>query len=163
MVKVMALTSRSGSWFGFKVGPGIAVAVLAGVHGIAQVGPGGWALGLNSALPVQVEGRLIIPEAGADSEHSSLHYQLNPSQAAGRDPVSHVYLDLVTQPGAGWRGARVIAVPYDRRRTPFYVPVGYNTPPPIGQSRPATNLAYQWLAADLHALGWLTHRAAYYD
>ena len=123
----------------------------------------GWALGLNSALPVQVEGRLIIPEAGADSEHSSLHYQLNPSQAAGRDPVSHVYLDLVTQPGAGWRGARVIAVPYDRRRTPFYVPVGYNTPPPIGQSRPATNLAYQWLAADLHALGWLTHRAAYYD
>lgn len=123
----------------------------------------GWALGLNSALPVQVEGRLIIPEAGNDGEHSSLHYQLNPSQAAGRNPVSHVYLDLVTHPGAGWRGARVLAAPYDRRRTPFYIPIGYNTPPPIGHSRPATNLAYQWLAADLHALGWLTHRAAYYD
>ena len=123
----------------------------------------GWALGLNSALPVQVEGRLIIPEAGTDGEHCSLHYQLNPCQAAGSDAVSHIDLDLVTQPGTQWRGAQVVAMPYDRRRTPFYVPIGYNISPPIGQSRPATNLAYQWLAADLHALGWLSHRAAYYD
>jgi len=56
----------------------------------------GWALGLNSALPVQVEGALIIPEGDNNGEHSSLHYQLKPAQTAGRDAISHVHLDLLT-------------------------------------------------------------------
>jgi hypothetical protein len=29
--------------------------------------------------------------------------------------------------------------------------------------RPATNLAYQWLAADLHALGWLDHTPRFWE
>ena len=123
----------------------------------------GWALGLNSALPVQVEGTLIMPADDNDGEHSSLHYRLKPAQEADPDATPHVHLDLLTQPGDGWGGTRIVASPYDRRRTPFYVPVSYNNPPPTGQSRPATNLAYQWLAADLHAVGWLTHAAVFYD
>ncbi len=123
----------------------------------------GWALGLNSALPVQVEGRLIIPQGDNYGEHSSLHYELQPARTAGRDAVSHVHLDLVTQPGAEWQGTPNIASPYDRRRTAFYVPISHNISPPTGQSRPATNLAYQWLAADLHAIGWLAHAPTFHD
>jgi hypothetical protein len=123
----------------------------------------GWALGLNSALPVQVEGTLVIPDDDTDGEYTSLHYQLKPGRPGDCEAVSRVHLDLVTQPGAGRRGAWIVACAYDRRRTPFYVPVSYNTPPPIGQSRPATNLAYQWLAADLHAVGWLANAVVLYD
>ena len=123
----------------------------------------GWALGLNSALPVRVEGTLVIPDDDADGERASLHYQLKPVGPDDRDGVSHVHLDLVTQPGAGRRDARIAAWPYDRRRSPFYVPTSYNTQPFTGQSRPATNLAYQWLAADLHAVGWLTRAIVFHD
>ncbi len=123
----------------------------------------GWALGLNSALPVQVKGTLAIPEDDTNGEYTHLLYQLKPAMSGGRDPVSDVQLDLLTEPGTGWRGARAVTSPYDRKRTPFYVPVSYNSPPPTGQPRPTTNLAYQWLATDLHALGWLTNSAAFDD
>ena len=116
----------------------------------------GWALGLNSALPVRVEGMLVIPDDDIDDKYASLHYQLKPVLPADREAISYVHLDLVTEPGSEWRGARNVAWPYDRRRTPFYVPVSDDIPPPTGQLRPATDLAYQWLAADLHSVGWLT-------
>src|SRR5580700_5749663 len=56
MVKVMAVTSGSGSWFGFQVGLGVAVAVLAGVQGVPQVGSGGREVVLD-------------PVAGADDDY----------------------------------------------------------------------------------------------
>lgn len=123
----------------------------------------GWALGLNSALPVQVKGTLAMPQDDHDGEYTRLQYQLRPATADGRDPISDVQLDLLTEPGTGWRGSRAIAFPYDQRRTPFYIPVSFNGSPLTGQLRPATNLAYRWLAADLHALGWLTNSPAFYD
>jgi hypothetical protein len=123
----------------------------------------GWALGLNSALPVQVEGTLVIPEDDTDAERSSLNYQLKPSRPTGREAVSDVHLDLVTQPGDGWPEPPIPAWPHDHRRTPFYIPVSYSIPPPIGQSRPTTNLAYHWLAHDLHALAWLARGATFHD
>jgi hypothetical protein len=88
---------------------------------------------------------------------------MKPSQADGHEAVSRIHLDLLTQPGTGWRGARGAASAYDWKRTPFYHPVSYNTQPHTGQARPATNLAYQWLSTDLHAVGWLTRTAAFYD
>lgn len=83
----------------------------------------GWALGLNSGLPVQVKGTLAIPEDDTDGEFTHLHYQLKPATTAGRDAVSDVQLDLLTEPGTGWRGARMVASRYERRQTPFYVPI----------------------------------------
>jgi hypothetical protein len=41
MVRVTAAHLRSGSWFGFPVGFGVAVAVFAGVQGVPEVGSGG--------------------------------------------------------------------------------------------------------------------------
>lgn len=157
-------------WQGYS--PELARSILAEILSAAVAGyrnlvtenfPGfGWALALNSILPVQVEGTLLYQD-GSDGEYSSLHYQLIPDRAAGREAVSHVHLDLVTQPGTGRQGARVLATPHDRRRNPFYVPTGHTIPTPIGQSRAATNLAYQWLAADLHTLGWLDHAVTFQD
>jgi hypothetical protein len=63
----------------------------------------GWALGLNSALPVQVEGTPVIPDDDTNGEYTSLQYQLKPIRPADREAVSHVHLDLVTQPGSGRR------------------------------------------------------------
>ena len=56
MVKAMAVTSGSGSWFGFQVGLGVAVAVLAGVQGVPEVGSGGREV-------------LLDPVAGGDDDH----------------------------------------------------------------------------------------------
>lgn len=123
----------------------------------------GWALGLNSALPVQVKGTLALPEGDADGLYSKLNFQMRPAQAADREAASSVHLNLQTGPGAGWRGALGFAWPYDRRRTPFYIPVGHNSEPLTGHPRPATNLAYQWLAGDLQAVGWLSRTPAFHD
>jgi hypothetical protein len=56
MVKVTAAHLRSGSWFGFQVGLGAVVAVLAGVQGVPQAGPGGREV-------------LLDPVAGVDDDH----------------------------------------------------------------------------------------------
>src|SRR5271166_2335541 len=56
MVRVTAAHLRSGSWFGFQVGFGAAVAVVAGVQGVPEVGPGGREV-------------LLDPVAGADDDH----------------------------------------------------------------------------------------------
>jgi hypothetical protein len=116
----------------------------------------GWTLGLNSVLPVCVEGAVEMPEDDVNGEHSSLIYQLRPDAAAGKGAVTSIHLVLLTDPGTGSH-ARASASALDRRRIPFYTPVQHNTWLPTGQSWAATNLAYQWLAADLHAVGWLDH------
>ena len=123
----------------------------------------GWALGLNSALPVQVEGTLVIPEDDTEGKHTSLDYQLKPRQPADRQAASRVHLDLLTQYEDGRPWTQAVAWPNDHRQTPFYIPVSYSIPLPTGQSRPATNLAYQWLAADLRAIGWLTQYGPFND
>ena len=56
MVKVTTARFRVGSWFGFQVGFGAAVAVLAGVQGVPEVGAGGREVLLDSV-------------AGADDDH----------------------------------------------------------------------------------------------
>lgn len=158
-------------WQGYS--PELAHAILTEVLGAAVAGyrdlvaenfaAFGWALGLNSALPVTVEGTLVIPEDDTDGEHTSLDYQLMPCRPADRQAVSRVHLDLLTQQEDRWPGGQVIAWPNDHRQTPFYIPVSYSIPPPTGQSRPATNLAYQWLAGDLRAIGWLTQYGPFND
>src|SRR5579863_3930431 len=56
IVKVMAITSGSGSWFGFQVWLGVAVAVPSGVQGVLEIGSGGREV-------------LLDPVAGADDDH----------------------------------------------------------------------------------------------
>ena len=64
----------------------------------------GWALGLNSALPVQVEGTLVIPEDDNFGDHTKLHYELKPARAASRDTVLGRPSGFADQPGTGGMG-----------------------------------------------------------
>ena len=59
----------------------------------------GWALGLNSALPVQVEGTARHPRR---RHRRRVHQPVLPAETrrrADREARPHVHLDLVTQPG----------------------------------------------------------------
>jgi hypothetical protein len=47
--------------------------------------------------------------------------------------------------------------------SPFCIPALHNPPLPTGQTRRATSLAYEWLSADLYALGWLSHALTFHD
>ena len=165
------LPRRPGPWQWQRYSPELTQAILTEVLRDAVTGYRdlvelnfagfGWALGLNSVLPVHVEGAVAMHDDGNDP-HGTLFYELKPDRTAAPDAPPRVHLDLITQPGYG-HGARAFASIIDRRRTPFYVPTSHNTLLPTGQSRPATNLAYQWLAADLHAIGWLDKRYTFYD
>jgi hypothetical protein len=162
------LPGRPGRWAWQGYSPELTRTIIAGVLRDALVGyqdlvmenfsSFGWALGLNSVLPARARGTVLMPGNDQDGLRSSLTYELLPSREA--DP--HVELTLVTVPEP-WRRPSVDAPGENRRRTPFYVPVTHNTFLPTGQSRPATNLAYQWLAADLHALGWLDNAPFFHD
>jgi hypothetical protein len=121
----------------------------------------GGTLSLNSVLPVRVEGVINMPEDDTDGTGSSMMYQLIPVPAATRRSVPTVNLG-VSNLGPG-RHTHVFTAAVDRKRTPFYRPVAHSTWLPTGASRPATNLAYQWLADDLRALGWLTGPFAFDD
>jgi len=123
----------------------------------------GWALGLNSALPVLVEGTLVVLDDDPDGVHANLHYQMYPAPTPSAGPVAQVRLDLQTDTQASRRGAWVDARPYDRKRIPFYTPAAHTIEPPTGLARPATNLAYEWLAADLRALGWLPNAIRFHN
>ena len=162
---------RPGSWQWQQYSPELTHAILTGVlrdavtsyrdlvdQNFANVG---WALGLNSVLPVRVEGTVVMPEDDNEGQLSSLRYELKPDQTASRETPPHVQLELLTRPGS--QAAPVFTSSADRKRTPFYIPAPHDEILPTGQLRPATNLAYQWLAADLHVLGWLNHAPRFYD
>jgi len=118
----------------------------------------GRALGLNSVMPACVEGSVIMPADDTDGQRSGLRYQLKPSPAA----ITHVNLNLLTQPEV-WQPPRFADMADDRIKAPFYMPAQHNPMLPTGQTRPATNLAYEWLASDLLALGWLDRVVRFYD
>jgi len=166
------LPGRTGTWQWQRYSPTLTHAILTQVLRDAVTGYRdvvdqnfagfGWALGLNSVLPVRVEGTVDMSEDDNEGAHSGLFYELKPDRRASREAPPRVQLDLLTQPDPG-QPAPIFASPADRRRTPFYVPTSHNPQLPTGQSRPATNLAYEWLAADLHALGWLDHALRFWD
>jgi hypothetical protein len=111
------------------------------------------ALGLYSALPVSAEGMVVMPEDDTDGSHSGLIHTLRPKAAGRRSDPPEVDLDLWTEPGFGptspFPGGPVDSKTNFHR--PYYVDRELST----GSSRPATELAYEWLVRDLRAVGWL--------
>jgi hypothetical protein len=113
----------------------------------------GSALGLYSALPVQAEGLVVMPEDDAEGNHSGLLYTLRPEAEAFRDAAPTVHLDLWTEPGFGPAGP-FPAIPVDSTSNfhqPFFELREFVT----ADLRPATALAYEWLIRDLKAVGWI--------
>lgn len=111
------------------------------------------ALGLYSALPVSAEGMVVMPEDDTDGSHSGLIHTLRPKAAGRRNDPPEVDLDLWTEPGFGptspFPGGPV------ESKTSFHRPYYVDRELSTGSSRPATELAYEWLVRDLKAVGWL--------
>ena len=157
-------------WQGYS--PELASTVVAGilsdaVHGYQNLVTENFAsfgstLGLYSVLPVRVTGAVQLPQDDVDGMHSGMMYELKPDHGPTGAAVTAVRLSLITDSGPG-RYAHDVTAPVDRKQAPFYRPVAHNTWLPLGQLRPATNLAYQWLAADLHAVGWLSQAPRFDD
>ncbi|MFJ9011663.1 hypothetical protein [Streptomyces canus] len=111
----------------------------------------GSALGLYSVLPVRAEGQVIMNEDGP--EGSGLYYTLTPTPASPHDASPRIDLTLANAP----QPLHTMAEPPmpGTRQSVFRRTSDHLTSLPTGSPRPATNLAYTWLADDLKAIGWL--------
>ncbi len=114
----------------------------------------GHALGLYSTLPVRVEGLLILPGPDAPADWPpSLEYTLHTDPAATPSAPPTVRLKLIEEPDVPhdhW-----INLPEDEASSVFRNPGVIQQEISGDHDRAATNLAYTWLARDLHAIGWL--------
>lgn len=113
----------------------------------------GSALGLYSVLPVHAEGQVITREDGP--EGSGLYYTLTPVPERPLDASPQVSLVLAEAPQPLRDQAGLVEA---SRQTVFHRTSDHLISLPTGVLRPATNLAYNWLADDLGALGWLRQR-----
>ncbi|MGC9544872.1 hypothetical protein [Streptomyces sp. UG1] len=114
----------------------------------------GSALGLYSVLPVRAEGQVITREDGP--EGSSLYYTLTPIRDRPLDAPPQVSLVLAGAPQPLRDQAALMEA--GSRQSVFHRTSDHLISLPTGAPRSATNLAYNWLADDLGALGWLRQR-----
>ncbi|MFE2715269.1 hypothetical protein ACFXKI_25615 [Streptomyces mirabilis] len=100
---------------------------------------------------MHAEGQVITREDGP--EGSSLYYTLTPAPARPHDAPPRVSLVLAEapQPLRDQAGPMEASSP----QSVFHRTSDHLISLPTGAPRPATNLAYNWLADDLRALGWL--------
>lgn len=122
----------------------------------------GAALGLHSVLPVHVDG--LVARSDDDTQRSQVEMvvELVQDPSLGARSIPPVNLQLITD--------RADESLYEfgraRRRAPrstFNPPTVENLPLDLHVARPATNLAYRWLARDLKAVGWLSDDVRYHD
>jgi len=122
----------------------------------------GAALGLHSVLPVRVDG--LVARFDGDTQGSQVEMVVelvqDPSLAARSIPP--VNLQLISDRA----DESLHEFAQARRRTPrstFAPRTVENLPLDLHVARPATNLAYRWLARDLKAVGWLSDDVRYHD
>jgi hypothetical protein len=122
----------------------------------------GSALGLYSILPADIRGTITQPPEGEDGYPASLSFSWHPNP--NKSPIAAPDIELRTETHPGqwplWyapSGAR------PESRTAYHLPMVEDGVLLLGDHRPASNLAYAWLARDLHALGWLERPITFYD
>ncbi|MFJ2753681.1 hypothetical protein [Streptomyces sp. NPDC087297] len=114
----------------------------------------GHALGLYSILPARAQGFVIVTGADAPVEWPpTLEYTLHTDPVATPSAEPKVHLELIeeadVQPNQWMKLAEDIA------SSVFRLPGVTQQDITGSNEREATNLAYTWLARDLHAVGWL--------
>jgi len=122
----------------------------------------GAALGLHSVLPVRVDG--LVARFDGDTQRSQVEMvvELIQDPSLGARSIPPVNLQLVTGSADEslheFRQARRRAA-----RSTFGPRMVEDLPLDLHVARPATNLAYRWLASDLKAVGWLSDDVRYHD
>ena len=122
----------------------------------------GAALGLHSVLPVRVDG--LVARFDGDTQRSQVEMvvELIQDPSLGARSIPPVNLQLVTDRA----DESLYEFGQARRRAPrstFGPRTVENLPLDLHVTRPATNLAYRWLARDLKAVGWLSDDVRYHD
>ena len=121
----------------------------------------GPALGLFSLLPARVEGTITYSEAPGEYP-PRLNFAWIPDPAL--DPRAPTPVELRTENGPGRRPYwHTPKGPRPASRTAYHIPMLEDGITPLGSTRPSTNLAYEWLARDLHALGWLKDPTTFHE
>ena len=122
----------------------------------------GAALGLHSMLPLRVEGLVARDPSDTDQPQVQMMIELIPDPQRAPGSNTPIQLQLVTDRA----DTALYEFAYDRRQPPSspfqprlvqYLALDLHVP------RPATNLAYAWLADDLQAVGWLDAAIRYDD
>ncbi|WP_190344855.1 hypothetical protein [Streptomyces venezuelae] len=89
-----------------------------------------------------------------------MEYTLRTDSTARESDKPVVHLNLIEEPDVPprqWMNQT------DGTSAAFQVPEVSQQAISMHDERQATNLAYTWLARDLHAIGWLENRSPYFD
>ena len=119
----------------------------------------GPALGLYGALPVRVEGQVVIPHDDTQGHWSGLLYTLRPDAKSSKEAPPTIDLTLYTESGFG--PTTSFPTTPVQARSPFHKPVSEMRALNTQDPRQATALSYAWLIRDLKAVGWLTPSATF--
>jgi hypothetical protein len=166
------MAARKWAWAWESYSPELTLTIATGVLRDALVGyrelvelnfPNfGAALGLHSVLPVRVDGLVARFDGDTQKPQLEMVVELVQDPLLGAQSIPPVNLQMVTD--------RADESLYEFRRARRQAPrstFGPRTvedlPLDLHVARPATNLAYRWLARDLKAVGWLSDDVRYYD
>jgi hypothetical protein len=122
----------------------------------------GAALGLYSFLPVRIEGIVARFDGHVQRSQVAMAVELVQDPSLGARTMPPVNLQLVTDRA----DESLYQFSQARRRAPrstFGPRTAEHLPLDLHVARPATNLAYEWLARDLKAVGWLSDDVRYHD
>ncbi|MFF4453824.1 hypothetical protein [Streptomyces goshikiensis] len=122
----------------------------------------GSALGLYSILPADIRGTITQPPEGEHGYPSSLNFSWYPNPNKSPIAAPEVELRTETHPGQ-WPIWHVPSGARPESRTAYHLPMLEDDVLPLGGHHPASNLAYKWLARDLHALGWLEQPITFHE
>jgi hypothetical protein len=122
----------------------------------------GAALGLHSILPVRADGLVVRFDGDPQQSEAKMMVEFVHDPSPGARSTPPVELRLVTD-----RADRALYEFAQARRRASGSMFGPGTVETLSLQlhvlRPATNLAYEWLARDLQAVGWLGEGVRYYD
>lgn len=114
-------------------------------------------MGLYSFCPARIDGVIERPEH--PQRWSSLEMMLLLHRGNGTAASPTIEIEVVADPAAGIRFERAQQHFLNTGRRYFDPSPVQEMSLPIAAHRPATNLAYRWLAEDLAAVGWLKPHA----
>ncbi|MEY2231444.1 hypothetical protein [Streptomyces sp. BF23-19] len=120
----------------------------------------GHALALYSIVPVRADGLVVTASRDESADYPPiLEYTLHADSTAHEADKPVVNLNLVEEadvPPRQWTDLT------DGTSAAFRVPDVSQEAINMHHERQATNLAYSWLARDLHAIGWLENPSPYF-
>jgi hypothetical protein len=122
----------------------------------------GSALGLYSILPTDIRGTITQPPPGEKGYPASLNFAWYPNPNKPSGAKAHVELRTETHPGR-WPQWHRPTGSRPQSRTAYHLPMLEDGPLRVGSHHPVSNFAYEWLARDLYALGWLDQPITFHD